>query len=59
VYRGQIALWKDPDPTPMRVFPYSISMLPEEYRPALEKGIHSDSIMELTKQLEDYLSQDS
>ena len=59
VYRGQIALWKDPDPQPMRVFPYSVSMLPEEYRPTLEKGIRADSIIELTKQLEDYLSQGS
>ena len=59
VYRGQIALWKDPDPQPMRVFPYSVSMLPEEYRPTLEKGIRAYSIIELTKQLEDYLSQGS
>jgi hypothetical protein len=59
VYRGQIALWKDPDPTPIRVFPYSISMLPEEDQQTLRKGIHADSIIELTRQLEDYLSQDS
>ena len=59
VYRGQIALWKDPDPTPMRIFPYSISMLPEEDQQTLKKGIHADSIIELTRKLEDYLSQDS
>lgn len=59
VYRGQIALWKDPDPTPIRVFPYSVSMLPEEEQQTLKKGIHADSIIELTRQLEDYLSQGS
>lgn len=59
VYRGQIALWKDPDPTPMRIFPYSVSMLPEEDQQTLKKGIHADSIIELTRKLEDYLSQDS
>lgn len=59
VYRGQIALWKDHDPTPMRIFPYSVSMLPEEYQTALERGVQADTIFELTRQLEDYLSQGS
>ena len=56
VYRGQIALWKDPDSKPIRVFPYSVSMLPKEDQSALEKGIRADSIIELTRRLEDYLS---
>lgn len=56
VFRGQIALWKEPDPTPIRVFPYSVSMLPKEDQRTLEKGIRADSIIELTRRLEDYLS---
>ena len=59
VYRGQIALWKEPDPQPIRIFPYSVSMLPEEDRATLEKGIRADSIMQLTRQLEDYLTEGS
>ena len=56
VYRGQIALWKEPDPKPIHVFPYSVSMLPREDQATLEKGIKADSIIELTRHLEDYLS---
>jgi hypothetical protein len=56
VYRGQIALWKEPDPKPIHVFPYSVSMLPKEDQKTLEKGIRADSIIELTRHLEDYLS---
>ena len=59
VYRGQIALWKEPDPQPIRVFPYSVSMLPKEEQAVLERGIRGDTVTELTRQLEDYLSQDS
>ena len=59
VYRGHIALWKEPDPAPIRVFPYSVSMLPQEYRATLEKGIQADTITQLTRQLEDYLSEGS
>lgn len=56
VYRGQIALWKEPDPQPIRVFPYSVSMLPEEDQKTLRNGLRADSIIELTRHLEDYLS---
>ena len=54
VYRGQIALWKDPDPKPIRVFPYSVTMLPKEDQRALEKGSRADANIELTWRLEDY-----
>ncbi len=57
VYRGQIALWKEPDPTPIRVFPYSVSMLPKDAQAILEKGIQADTVTQLTRQLEDYLSE--
>ena len=56
VYKGQIALWKEPDPKPIHIFPYSVSMLPQKDRENLEKGLRADSIIELTRQLEDYLS---
>ena len=53
---GYIALWKDSDPEPVRVFPYSASLLPEADRKALEQGIRIGSEEELARLLEDYLS---
>lgn len=53
---GYIALWKDSDPEPVRVFPYSVASLPEADRQALEKGIRLESREELLALLEDYLS---
>lgn len=53
---GFVALWKDADPEPLRVFPYSVAALPEADRAALEKGIPLESREELLALLEDYLS---
>ena len=53
---GFIALWKDSDPEPVRVFPYSIASLPEADRRALEQGIRIETETDLTRLLEDYLS---
>jgi len=56
VYKGKIALWKKGEAHPVKVFPYSASMLPEKDRALLEKGIEFQSLEELTKFAEDYLS---
>jgi len=56
IHNGRIALWEDGKTNPVRVFPYSASMLPEQDRKALEKGIHFDSKQELIERMEDYLS---
>lgn len=56
IHDGMIALWKDQDPQPIRVFPYSAASLPRSDREALEKGIHVDSAEELMRFLEDYMS---
>lgn len=53
---GFIALWKDSDPEPVRVFPYSVASLPEADQKALEKGIHIEDAEDLKHLLEDYLS---
>ncbi len=53
IHEGKIALWKDNDPTPMRVFPYEVSQLPQADQQALKKGIHVDSLGQLKKMLED------
>jgi len=56
IHQGRVALWKDNDPKPIKVFPYYASMLPKADQQALEKGIHLDDDVDLRKLLEDYLS---
>ena len=56
IHEGRIALWKDNQKKPIKVFPYQASMLPEADQKRLEKGIHVESLNELYKLVEDYLS---
>ena len=56
IHEGRVALWKDDDPKPIKVFPYYASMLPKADQQALEKGIHLDDDADLRSLLEDYLS---
>lgn len=56
VHEGRIALWKDDDPEPVKVFPYYARMLPVADRRALEEGIRFQSADDLVRLLEDYLS---
>ena len=56
IHEGRIALWKDLDPEPYKVFPYHAKMLPTADRRALEEGIRFDSAEDLVRLLEDYLS---
>ncbi len=53
---GYIALWKDGQPEPVRVFPYQARMLPEADRKQLEQGIYIEDEQKLVELLEDYLS---
>ena len=53
---GYIALWRDTNTTPVRIFPYRIEMLPESDQQALERGIPITDEQELIRLLEDYLS---
>ena len=55
IHEGRIALWKDGDPEPYKVFPYYASMLPKEYRNALKQGVHFENEDQLRKMVEDYL----
>lgn len=56
IHDGKVALWKGEDPEPVKVFPYSASLLPEDARKQLEAGIPIDSIKELRQLIEDYFS---
>ena len=55
-YNGQIALWREGQAQPLRVFPYQVAALPEKDQAALEKGIPLGSEEELIRLIEDYLS---
>lgn len=56
IHEGKIALWKDNNPEPIKVFPYSAKLLPEADQKALEKGIKADSIRQLQELIQDYFS---
>lgn len=56
IHEGKIALWRGDDPEPVKVFPYSASMLPEEAQQKLKTGIPINSISELKRLAEAYLS---
>ena len=56
IYEGKIALWKDNDPKPYKVFPYSASLLPKKDRNTLKQGIYLETEEQLRKLVEDYLS---
>ena len=56
IYEGRIALWKDNDPKPYKVFPYSAGLLPRKDRETLRKGIYLENEEQLRKLVEDYLS---
>ncbi len=56
VHDGKIALWKDGDPEPMQVFPYSAAALPDTEEARLKKGIRIESMDDLDRLLEAYLS---
>ena len=56
IYEGKVALWKDNQKKPIKVFPYEASMFPEEDQKRLKEGVHVDSLSELYKLIEDYFS---
>ncbi len=53
---GRIALWKDGEKEPWRVFPYPVAALPAETQQALRNGIPIDSTEDLDRLLENLLS---
>jgi len=56
IYRGQLALWKDCQAEPLKIFPVYVDTLPPADQKRLESGISIESIQQLTQRLEDYLS---
>jgi hypothetical protein len=56
IYEGKVALWKDHNPKPIKVFPYQASQLPEQDQKLLEEGVHVDSLGQLRKLIQDYFT---
>lgn len=56
IHNGKVALWKDPDPEPIRIFPCPVSTLPAEVRQALEHGIRFETETDLDSLLENLCS---
>lgn len=56
IHNGKIAIWEDGSDKPSKVLPYSAQMLPKEDQEALKKGIPFDSLQDLGRLVQDYLS---
>ena len=56
VSNGRLALWKDGQATPWKVFPYPVAALPADTQRQLQQGIRVDSMEDLDRLLENLLS---
>jgi hypothetical protein len=56
VHNGRVALWKGQDPQPMRVYPCPVCVLPRKDQQALRNGTRIDSMEDLDRFLENFLS---
>lgn len=56
IHDGRIALWRDGEADPWKVFPYPVSALPAQPQQELRKGIRVDSMEDLDRLLENLLS---
>ena len=55
-YNGRIAVWKDDDPEPFRVYPCPIYLLPKKEQEALRRGIRIDDMQDVHNFLENFMS---
>ena len=53
---GRLAVWKDDDPKPFRVYPCPIRLLPKKERNALSRGIRIDSMEDVSWFFENFMS---
>lgn len=55
-YNGRLAVWKNDDPEPFRVYPCPIYLLPKTEREALLRGIPIENMQDVSDFLENFLS---
>jgi hypothetical protein len=56
IHEGKLALWRQGEQYPLRVFPLNITSLPRADQSMLAEGIPVESEQQLAHLLEDYLS---
>ena len=56
VHDGRLAMWKDEDPTPCKVFPCPIIVLPKAVQEQLKAGIRLETMDDVNRLLENFLS---
>lgn len=54
IYNGQIGVWKDQDPEPMRTIPCPVWVLSQTQRQMLQNGIPLNSMQDLEKLLTEF-----
>lgn len=52
---GRVAIWRNDDPQPIRVFPWSTALLPAPIRQALENGIYVEDDSDIGKLIDEML----
>ena len=55
-YNGRIAVWKDDDPEPFRIYPCPVYLLPKKERDMLGRGIRIDDMNDVQNFLENFMS---
>ena len=55
-YNGRLAVWKDDDPEPYRVYPCPVYLLPKAEQESLQRGIRINDMEDLKIFLENFLS---
>ena len=54
IHNGQIGVWKDQDPTPMRVIPCPVWVLSQRQQQMLQQGIRIDSMADVERLLTEF-----
>lgn len=56
IHNGRVAIWKDGETAPWRIFPYPVAVLPTDTQTQLRQGIRIETMDDLDHFLENLLS---
>lgn len=56
IHNGRVAIWKDGETDPWRIFPYPVAVLPTDIQAQLRQGIRIETMDDLDHFLENLLS---
>ena len=54
IHNGHIGVWKDQDPTPMRIIPCPVWVLSQRQQQMLQAGIRIDSMADVERLLTEF-----